>query len=419
MNMREYISETDVRSFLTNTPQITFEVTDKCNLSCEYCGYGKFYSNYSKRGNKRMSFKQIKPFIDYLVQLWETPLNKSIKNNIYISFYGGEPLLNMDFIRTMIEYTENLNSPFRSFTYSMTTNAILLNKYMDYLVEKKIHLLLSIDGNEYNTSYRIDHKGNPVFNQIVNNIELLEQKYPSFFESNVEFNAVLHNRNSVSEILDFFKREYNKIPSIGELNTSGICEDMRSEFEKTYNNKVESLYSSENYTEIEKELFLNSPTYHSATMFLLKNSPFSFLNYNELMYGRPDDSEVVPTGTCLPFTKRIFITVNGNILPCERIGHQFSLGKISDEKIDLDFAYIANKYNHYYNRVKSSCKKCHNKRGCYQCIFNLADIDSKQKPLCYGYMDEADFEKYKDNMFRFFKNRPESYAKIMNEVTIK
>jgi uncharacterized protein len=28
--------------------QLTFEVTDACNLNCKYCGYGDFYGSVSK-----------------------------------------------------------------------------------------------------------------------------------------------------------------------------------------------------------------------------------------------------------------------------------------------------------------------------------------------------------------------------------
>jgi len=32
-----------VRNNLINLRQLTFEVTDACNLKCKYCGYGEFY----------------------------------------------------------------------------------------------------------------------------------------------------------------------------------------------------------------------------------------------------------------------------------------------------------------------------------------------------------------------------------------
>ena len=36
----------DVKRQLANLKQLTFEVTNICNLNCRYCGYGDFYSTY-------------------------------------------------------------------------------------------------------------------------------------------------------------------------------------------------------------------------------------------------------------------------------------------------------------------------------------------------------------------------------------
>ena len=63
------------------------------------------------------------------------------------------------------------------------------------------------------------------------------------FRQKVNFNAVLHNRNTVQEIHDFFKREL---------------------FNMTYRNQMESLMQSEHYEEIDKERFISSPTYQSV-----------------------------------------------------------------------------------------------------------------------------------------------------------
>jgi len=40
--MTRFLEVKDVEVSLANTPQITFEITDACNLNCDYCGYGKF-----------------------------------------------------------------------------------------------------------------------------------------------------------------------------------------------------------------------------------------------------------------------------------------------------------------------------------------------------------------------------------------
>ena len=42
----------------------------------------------------------------------------------------------------------------------MTSNAVLLDKYQDYLAEKQFDILISLDGDEWGNSYRTDHAGN-------------------------------------------------------------------------------------------------------------------------------------------------------------------------------------------------------------------------------------------------------------------
>lgn len=100
--MSTYLTANQIITALANTPQITFEVTDVCNLRCEYCAYGKLYSDYDKREGKMLSIETAKSFIDYMATLWASPENHSIHNNVYVSFYGGEPLLNMPFIKEIV-----------------------------------------------------------------------------------------------------------------------------------------------------------------------------------------------------------------------------------------------------------------------------------------------------------------------------
>lgn len=70
-------------------------------------------------------------------------------------FYGGEPLLNMSFIEQIIEVVSQLNiGKEMEVSYLMTTNATLIHKYLPFLVENKFRLMISLDGNEENHSYR-------------------------------------------------------------------------------------------------------------------------------------------------------------------------------------------------------------------------------------------------------------------------
>ena len=116
------ITSEDVRRCLSNSPQLTFEITDACNLKCEYCGYGKFYSDYDERKSTRLSPQRAKVLLDYLSSLWWPEPNASHNQNAYISFYGGEPLMNVPFIKEIISYVEEPDCPSQSFTFNMTAN---------------------------------------------------------------------------------------------------------------------------------------------------------------------------------------------------------------------------------------------------------------------------------------------------------
>lgn len=401
---------------LANTSQVVFEVTDACNLSCVYCGYGEMYQGYDKRENKQLPIEKAKQLIDYLVNLWESDRNTSSNHQVFFTFYGGEPLLNMPFIETIVNYVEQLKCSTRTFRFSMTTNAMLLKRYMDYLVAHNFSLLLSLDGNEENTGYRIDHAGQPAYQRIVENVDALREAYPDYFEENVNFSTVLHNKNSMESIYRYFKDKYNKIPTIGELNPGGVKDDMREQFMKTYQNSYESLRKSEHYSEIEKSMFVSTGSYKGSSIFLHKHSGFVYPSYSQLVYEQ-ENKRRLPTGTCLPFSRKVFITVNGKLIPCEHISQQFALGEVTDNgEVKLDFQAIADRYNAYFAKLEKQCKHCQNLSDCTQCIFNLPI--EKDNVACHGYMNKDEFRRYLSSQVGFLTKHRDDYYRIMNEVTI-
>ena len=414
--MKQYITSDHVSNAIVNMSQLVFEVTDACNLKCKYCAYGEMYNDYDAREEKMLPVDKAIRLIDYLVDFWNSGKNQSFNKLTHISFYGGEPLLNMPFIEKIVDYVENsVKCPNHKFIFTMTTNAILLHKYMDFLHDHRFSLLVSLDGNRENTGYRIDKANNPSYDRITGNVDKLREKYPDYFKKNVEFNAVLHNKNSVEEIYRFFKERYDKIPTIGELNNVGIRKEKQEEFNEAYRNARESLRQSEHYEEIERDLFVKSNSFRSVTLFLHQYSGFVFKDYTDLLFDR-SEQKFLPTGTCIPFAKKMYVTVNGKIMPCERIGHQFALGKITDTEVWLDMEAISDKYNAYYAKFEHQCSKCKVIKSCIQCIYNVSNLETK--PVCHGYMSEATFNNYVNTQMSFLEKSPESYKKIMEEVIV-
>ncbi|WP_227060852.1 4Fe-4S cluster-binding domain-containing protein [[Clostridium] scindens] len=76
--------------------QLTLQVTQQCNLRCEYCIYSGIYDGNRTHANKRMNFEVARKAIDFF-------LEHSIEtSDVVIGFYGGEPLLEFELIRRCI-----------------------------------------------------------------------------------------------------------------------------------------------------------------------------------------------------------------------------------------------------------------------------------------------------------------------------
>lgn len=414
MNFRE-ITPQEIQSSLINIRQITFEVTDACNLQCKYCGYGDLYFGYDKRESNYMTFTQAKSIIDYLANLWNSNKAASYKARTYFSFYGGEPLLNMPLIMLIVEYIESIKLN-RNIIYSMTTNAMLLDRYMEYLVNKKFHLLISLDGNKESQSYRVTKNGANSFDTVYKNVKNLQKQYPRYFAECVNFNSVLHNRSTVEGIYSFVKTEFGKEPTISELNNSGIRGDKKAEFDLVYRNKEESLHNSDNYEKLSQELFMSEPNTSNLLTYIHQYSGNVYKDYNSLFIDK-SKLQYTPTGTCTPFSKKMFITVNGKILQCERIDHNFALGQITDNGVILDLDVITKKFNGYINRLKKQCELCFRNESCIQCLYYIPDVDSEDA-ICHGFMDEDIFKNYSMYCLGHLARHPYLYEKLMNDVMV-
>jgi uncharacterized protein len=354
--------------------------------------------------------------LDYLIEKWNSPLNVSHGQIKYISFYGGEPLLNMAFIKATVDYMKNAKLIHNHYKFSMTTNAVLLDRYLPYLVENDFNLLISLDGGKEGHSYRVDHTGNNSFDRVYANIKLVQESYPAFFETNVNFNSVLHNRNSVAGIYHFIKEEFGKLPAISELNNTGIVPEKRDEFFETYQNATESLYQAEDYSRIKQDMFLKLSETRDIGLFLFNHSGNMYQGYNDLFSYR-SHSKRTPTGTCKPFGKKMFVSVNGKILPCERVGHQYSLGNVDVGGVHLDSEKIARKYNDYFKKLRLQCNRCYNVDACIQCIFQLDDLE--EKPVCRGYVGASDFRRHVNLSMHYLRGHKGMYKKMIDEVIIQ
>jgi len=388
--------------------QVIFEVTDKCNLNCTYCSYGALYTNYDERYKKDMDFKTIKTVIDYYTPFWKKRAKGKFREKINISFYGGEPLLRLDLIKKAIHYLEKIGLPNDFFTFSLTTNALLLKRSIDFLVEYGFALLISLDGNEYNHSFRVDHNGKNSFKRVLDNIRFIKEKYPKYFDEKVNFNTVLHKRNNFTEINDFFDKEGLPRPSIAELSIAN-AKDANQILEYTYkSNKNDEVRSLEEY--IEKR-----SVQATQLSFFRKYCIKHYQNHIDL-YQFYSKQTISPTGTCLPFSLRVFVTANRKLLSCEKIGNQFQFGYIDDNnQIVIDTEKALKQFNEYTSSYMQYCRTCYRRSECKICAFREGLLNKNS--ICPEYVSEDKFMQEVQFNISIIEKKPELYNKVTKVLT--
>ena len=388
-------------------------MTGSCNLDCVYCTYGELYEGNETRNRKRINIHNAKKLLLYIIDLKkENKINK-----LNISFYGGEPLLNFFFIRNIIEFTNQLNAEKKNdIFYSMTTNATLIHKHIEFLVANKFDLFISLDGNLENHGYRVfkNNKKNS-FEKLIENIDLIQRDYYDYFVNHVKFLSVLHNRNSVKDIFEFINTRYNKIPIISELSHNNLKPDKKAVFETMYLNKRKSEIEFQ-----QDESNLLHKTIYKFSYYELYN----FLNYLSINFYISNITSMLidienyfPTSTCFPFARKIFLTSDNRLLPCERINFKYSFGEVNKNVI-IDIPTITKQYNYYYDHLKKVCENCYAYKFCGLCMFHISNLDKldKEEFICDHFCDYKAFQNKMYRIFSFLEKYPNDFFQILENI---
>jgi uncharacterized protein len=353
--------------------------------------------------------KKAKRLLKFLEGYWSRSLSS---DSIGIKFYGGEPLVNMTAVKEIVDYSKTLTAIKNKFYYYVTTNGALLDRYLDYLIAHNFYLSISLDGGEKNNSYRVFKDGKTSFEKITENINLIRDKHSSYFEENVSFQSVLHDRNSIAELDRYFEDTYGKQPVMAELTRVGVKRERRGDFDKIYASTYGNLYHGKDYPllagkklkELPKipESGLGGVIVHDIYNWLLKDSG-----------GGKENGNTTPTGTCHPFSRRMFLSTDGRILPCERIQHKYALGHVG-ETVMLDFQDVADTFNRFYDNMVQLCGTCANAAFCKKCMFTCGV--EKPKPLCSHYLGQKEFLRKLTENICYVEDRPEVYFKHLTEL---
>jgi uncharacterized protein len=248
----------------TNTSKklelILMVVNEACNFDCVYC-----YEDHSQKD--RMG--------EYEKQVLTRFIEKQKLNEIGIDYFGGEPLLNKEFIlsfnKSILEYANN-NSI--HFTSSMTTNGYSLTKelFEKFLDLKITNYQITLDGNrEDHDKLRPLVNGKGSFDKIYKNlVEISKIDKERYFSITIRinFNHITATKEKREQFLSLLKKDFggdNRFlihpHPIGnwknETDANGFYMDKKTanELEKEYEEEVRSYgfnpFSIVNYSGID------------------------------------------------------------------------------------------------------------------------------------------------------------------------
>ena len=310
-------------------------VAHTCNLNCSYC----FASQGKYQGDRAlMSFETGKRAFDFLVE------NSGTRRNLEVDFFGGEPLMNFDVVKQLVEYARKIEKEHnKNFRFTLTTNGVLLDDdVIDYLNKEMCNVVLSLDGRKnVHDHFRVDYAGNGSYDKILPKFKNLVEKRGgkdyymrgTFTHNNVDFT------NDIFHMADLGFKELSMEPVVCPPDDPYALtqEDLPKLFEQ--------------YEILAKEMVRRKK----------KGDGFTFYHYMLDLTNGPCIYKRI-TG-CGSGTEYVAVTPWGDLYPC----HQF----VGDEKYRLGDIYngitnieIQDKFRHCNAYSRTECKDCWAKLYC-------------------------------------------------------
>lgn len=358
--------------------QITLELTERCNLRCEYCIYGAENDVFRNFGNQDMSFETAKKAIDYGVA--------HSGDELAVTFYGGEPLLMFDLLKQCVEYCQGIKN--KKINFAMTSNLVLMDeekaKYIASIPDFVV--TCSLDGpKEIQNRYRKFPNGKGSFDIVMQGLKNITMALGKEAATRLNFSMVMTPPYGVEKfdvIQNFFNSlewlPKNTVKNVAYVQYGKIKGENEDEYRKLTVEEIDPIgVWSEKHISGGKEL-------EQGGIFTAKKIEDTLIRIHlRRLRDKPMDTFSF-NGCCIPGSRRIYITADGKFKICERIGLSPYIGDI-DNGVDINVVkkhYIQD----FMNESVKYCNNCwavHLCSVCYSECYNENGIEIENKhALC-------------------------------------
>lgn len=369
-----------------NLEQITLELTEECNLRCKYCIYTEDNTDYRNFNIDSMSWDIAKAAIDYGIE--------HSGESLAITFYGGEPLLKFGILKQCIEYSKPFSRK-KTISYSLTTNLTLVTKeiaeYFSSLTN--ITIVCSLDGpKEVHDMNRTMINKEGSFDKAIRGLKLLVDAFADRASVCLSLSMVMTlpvTDKKMTAIQNFFD-ELEWLPMDVRKNISYAHRSSHRYERLSGKTRVINNNQNSEYCNPIADWSLENTTYQknidNKNIFTKTFIKEEFLRIHRRLISNEPVGYYNLTGCCIPGSRRLYITVRGDFMLCERIGNSPTIGNVYK---GVDYRSIEKHYvNDYVNEAKKSCSQCWAIRLCNVCYvdcYNKAGFKAEFKQdLCAG-----------------------------------
>jgi uncharacterized protein len=367
-------SEKRIREQLDNRrEQLILDVTEECNFRCSYCVFSGLYPKERTHSAQKMTWDVARPAIEeFLAHSSQTTDGRTI------SFYGGEPLLNLPLIRQCVEHVRNNYKDVEA-RFSLTTNGYLLKgDAARFLGDEKFLILVSLDGPEdIHDRNRRTQTGAPTWKRILSNLRDFLAAYPEYRTNHLlRFNAVATKTMDLCEAQRFWAASDLFTDSMGlEMSRqkqagtedAGISpgDPLAVTGEKLRKDYFQELIDGE----AGKEPWRKS-RWIQASIF---DKPFVSFHKRGFTSSHLPEDTLHFLNHCMPGARRTFVRANGDYFACERVV-TCADQKIGDVRERLNVERVIALVNHWVRTNRNQCRYCWLLNSCLMgCVATVGD----------------------------------------------
>ncbi len=325
----------DFKNRQTVVKALCLHIAHDCNLACRYCfaGEGEYHGERAL-----MSFEVGRKALDFLVA------NSGNRVNLEVDFFGGEPLMNWDVVKRLVEYGRSIEDSYhKKFRFTLTTNGVLLNDEMlEFLNREMANVVLSIDGR------REIHDRMRPFRGGQGSYDIIVPKFRKVAESRGQMNYYV--RGTFTHNNPDFAEDVLHLADLGfrQISVEPVVAKPEDDYAITATDIPRLL---EEYDRLASEMLRRKKEGHA----------FNFFHFMIDLQGGPCVAKRL--SGCGSGTEYLAVTPWGDLYPCHQfVGNEkFLMGNVDSGIVREDIRDEFKCCNVY---AKEKCRKCFAKFYC-------------------------------------------------------